>query len=1030
MSVNRRQETRGRAALLRSLLTSKHITCSRTKKGVDALLPIPPVSMEQPQPEEQFLCCARNGDLDGIRKLLASQVSGKTTLDINCKGKSKSNRGWRPLHLASYFGHIDVVDQLLKAGADVNLPNNIGDTPLHKAAFTGRKVPERIFTTRSIKQSNHQSIVQELVMLLLHYNASATVINGTAQTPKDLTRNAEIRRMLAAAERTEERKQERQLLEAAREGDIAALSQLLSSKKPPNLECADELGNTPLHCAAYRGQKQCAAKLLRAGARASVRNKNGQTVLELASDAAMTQLLEGNARRGMRRYAKKFEGLLWKSSGSLGWRSCWVVLHDGVLSWYSKRSDAAANVRRQGSKSLTHAQCLSRSKDCCIFTLTCYDDSVHYFKVSAKEEPEATRKAWLDALDEHSAFSTHYCSQEKGARRGGDDDDDDDDDDDEEEEEEEGSSLGRIADALQAAGASHGRLRREVAAVLSLIEIDGLARDRLCILEKLRAINELSSETGSNLDVCLGLVSKQEVVRSMKLELEVEKNKILSRALQTLATEHHELEQVAVKGAGGLSDDEFHDAVSGSDSELSLSGFETAASRSFQEEEEDDGAMLAVLRGHRHSDEAQTQPNGVTKYRTSLPSPMFSRNDFSIWSILRNCIGMELSKIAMPVIFNEPLSFLQRLTEYMEHTYLIRRADAATESLDRMKCVAAFAVSAVASQWERTGKPFNPLLGETYELVREDLGFRLVSEQVSHHPPVSAFHAEGLQQDFAFHGSICPKLKFWGKSVQAEPKGVVTLELPNHNEAYTWTNPTCCVHNIIVGQLWIEQYGSVEVINHRTGEKCCLNFKPCGLFGKELHKVEGYILDKSKKKLCALYGKWTECLYVIDPAALETHRKSDRKGVEGKNTSRKDVPSQAPDSVDVVPGSQLLWRIAPRPANSAQMYSFTTFAMQLNELHEDMAGVLPRTDCRLRPDIRAMENGDIDLASEEKKRLEEKQRATRKKSSRMDDEWKMRSPALCPRWFQQGPNPHTGSQDWIFTGRYWDRKYPHRPDIY
>uniref|UniRef100_A0A8C9JMK0 Oxysterol binding protein like 1A n=1 Tax=Panthera tigris altaica TaxID=74533 RepID=A0A8C9JMK0_PANTA len=26
--------------------------------------------------------------------------------------------------------------------------------------------------------------------------------------------------------------------------------------------------------------------------------------------------------------------------------------------------------------------------------------------------------------------------------------------------------------------------------------------------------------------------------------------------------------------------------------------------------------------------------------RTSLPSPMFSRNDFSIWSILRKCIGM------------------------------------------------------------------------------------------------------------------------------------------------------------------------------------------------------------------------------------------------------------------------------------------------------------------------------------------------------------------------------------------------------
>lgn len=36
-----------------------------------------------------------------------------------------------------------------------------------------------------------------------------------------------------------------------------------------------------------------------------------------------------------------------------------------------------------------------------------------------------------------------------------------------------------------------------------------------------------------------------------------------------------------------------------------------------------------------------------------------------------------------------------------------------------------------------------------------------------------------------------------------------------HNEAYTWTNPTCCVHNIIVGQLWIEQYGTMELLNHR-----------------------------------------------------------------------------------------------------------------------------------------------------------------------------------------------------------------------
>ena len=109
----------------------------------------------------------------------------------------------------------------------------------------------------------------------------------------------------------------------------------------------------------------------------------------------------------------------------------------------------------------------------------------------------------------------------------------------------------------------------------------------------------------------------------------------------------------------------------------------------------------------------------------------------------------ELSKIAMPIVFNEPLSFLQRISEYMEHTHLIHEACALSDSIERMqvelnrcsrlvlftgwcrvvrplctslcpRCqvVAAFAVSAVASQWDRTGKPFNPLLGETYELTR------------------------------------------------------------------------------------------------------------------------------------------------------------------------------------------------------------------------------------------------------------------------------------------------------------------------
>uniref|UniRef100_A0A8D3D2Z8 Oxysterol-binding protein n=1 Tax=Scophthalmus maximus TaxID=52904 RepID=A0A8D3D2Z8_SCOMX len=416
--------------------------------------------------------------------------------------------------------------------------------------------------------------------------------------------------------------------------------------------------------------------------------------------------------------------------------------------------------------------------------------------------------------------------------------------------------------------------------------------------------------------------------------------------------------------------------------------------------------------------------------KASLPVPMFPRNTISVWSILKKCIGLELSKITMPIVFNEPLSFLQRITEYMEHTYLINRACSLSDSIERMQAVAAFAVSAVASQWDRTGKPFNPLLGETFELTREDQGFRLVSEQVSHHPPVSAFHAESLAGDFVFHGSIYPKLRFWGKSVEAEPKGTITLELLKHNEAYTWSNPYCCVNNIILGKLWIEQYGTVEIVNHSTGDKCVLNFKSRGMFGKELHKVEGYILDKSKKKHCVIYGKWTECMWSVDPQAYETHKKSEKKGdnkkhknQEGAENDDADDMPEVQETVCVVPGSTLLWRIDSRPAHSTMMYNFTNFAMSLNELEPGMEAVLASTDCRFRPDIRAMENGNMDEASREKERLEEKQRLARTERAKSEDEW-------STRWFQMGTNPYTGCQDWIYSGGYFSRNYQDLPDIY
>lgn len=72
---------------------------------------------------------------------------------------------------------------------------------------------------------------------------------------------------------------------------------------------------------------------------------------------------------------------------------------------------------------------------------------------------------------------------------------------------------------------------------------------------------------------------------------------------------------------------------------------------------------------------------------------------------------------------------------------LVDAAAAEENPLLRIAFVAAFAMSNYSSTIGRIAKPFNPMLGETFEYVRFDKEYRYVSEQVSHHPPISACYA-------------------------------------------------------------------------------------------------------------------------------------------------------------------------------------------------------------------------------------------------------------------------------------------------
>lgn len=57
--------------------------------------------------------------------------------------------------------------------------------------------------------------------------------------------------------------------------------------------------------------------------------------------------------------------------------------------------------------------------------------------------------------------------------------------------------------------------------------------------------------------------------------------------------------------------------------------------------------------------------------RDRLPKPQQAEKSVSLWSILKEVVGKDLTRVCLPVYFNEPLSALQKLAEELEYSEVI-----------------------------------------------------------------------------------------------------------------------------------------------------------------------------------------------------------------------------------------------------------------------------------------------------------------------------------------------------------------------
>jgi len=429
----------------------------------------------------------------------------------------------------------------------------------------------------------------------------------------------------------------------------------------------------------------------------------------------------------------------------------------------------------------------------------------------------------------------------------------------------------------------------------------------------------------------------------------------------------------------------------------------------YSSDQEDAHTLTIVKKREKKQDDL---PDGETSTKVSTPikraagrtrrSRIPDKPDisFSLWSIMKNCIGKDLSKIPVPVNFSEPISFLQRLCEDFEYSEILDRAATCTDDYEQMALVAAFTVSSYSSTAIRAGKPFNPLLGETFEFDRrEDLGWRCIAEQVLHHPPMVAQYCES--EGWSCWQEFTMRSKFKGKYLEVEPLGITHLEFKNSGNHYTWRKVKTVVHNIVIGKLWIDQHGEMEVVNHTKGDKCYMKFEPYSYFGGTPKKVTGTVTNVDGKVEWVLNGTWD--------SKMEGSKVIGEAMVKGKSSLE-------------IGDSKVLWKKNPIDPEADKYYFFSKFTCELNEPEEFVAP----TDSRLRPDQRMMEEGRWDEANTEKVRLEEKQRAVRRQrevEAELAQQEGREYEGPKPTWYRAVPDQFNGGKlIHEYQGGYWEAK--------
>uniref|UniRef100_A0A8C5CAY8 Oxysterol-binding protein n=1 Tax=Gadus morhua TaxID=8049 RepID=A0A8C5CAY8_GADMO len=243
-------------------------------------------------------------------------------------------------------------------------------------------------------------------------------------------------------------------------------------------------------------------------------------------------------------------------------------------------------------------------------------------------------------------------------------------------------------------------------------------------------------------------------------------------------------------------------------------------------------------------------------------------------------LGMDLTKVVLPTFILERRSLLEMYADFFAHPDLFVSIAEQPEPRERMVQVVKWYLSAfhAGRKGSVAKKPYNPILGEVFychwDMPNETEplsdgplpwvspnNVSFVAEQVSHHPPISAFYAECSGKKIQFNAHIWTKSKFLGMSIGVHNIGQGCVSCLEHDEHYILTFPNGYGRSILTVP-WVELGGECSIVCSKSGYSANIVFHTKPFYGGKKHRITADIFTPNdKKSFCAIEGEWNGVMY-------------------------------------------------------------------------------------------------------------------------------------------------------------------------